>query len=184
MHAAAVPLLASLLCYVVAAAAVTEEPLHTLKKSCQFTLGNRRFDLCPVFEGNEGGWSVAYDRQTPPTVTKTEYKISFAGALKKSKKVPSHEQVRQVLSIGSDLPVFYGDCCVRWVLVQVCLLTFWIRWMFHRSAEIALNGEKFICRIWQAKPSVYAQSSKGDCSLPVTLSNNCCFTCTHANIAM
>ncbi|PCH37043.1 hypothetical protein WOLCODRAFT_140694 [Wolfiporia cocos MD-104 SS10] len=80
------------LCRSLAAAAATGQSLTTLAKSCRFTLDNQKFDLCPVFEGNDGGWTVAHSRQTPPTVTKTEYKISFQGPLKRSKKVSDDEQ--------------------------------------------------------------------------------------------
>ena len=89
----AVPLLGSLAS--AAATGVAPESLDALARRCQFTLGNRRFDLCPVFDGKEEGWTVVSERPTPPTVTKVEYRISFAGPLKTSQWAPRDEQVRQ-----------------------------------------------------------------------------------------
>ncbi|KAH9912464.1 uncharacterized protein B0H18DRAFT_1053838 [Fomitopsis serialis] len=88
--ALAVPLLGSLAS--AASTGVAAESLNALTRHCQFTLGNRRFDLCPVFEGNDGGWTVGFERSTPPTVTKAEYRISFAGPLKTTKWTPHDEQ--------------------------------------------------------------------------------------------
>lgn len=91
--ALAVPLLGSLVS--AAATGVAPESLDALARRCQFTLGNRRFDLCPVFEGKEEGWTVVSEWPTPPTVTKVEYRISFTGPLKTNKWSPREEQVRQ-----------------------------------------------------------------------------------------
>ncbi len=93
MHGTAIAFSLSLLASLAAAAAV-EEPVGILAKQCKFALGDRHFDMCPVFEGNEGGWTVSRERQTPPTVTKDEYRISFQGPLKRSKKIASDDHVR------------------------------------------------------------------------------------------
>ncbi|KAH9829827.1 uncharacterized protein C8Q71DRAFT_389497 [Rhodofomes roseus] len=85
-----IPLLGSLAS--AAATGVATETLDALARQCQFTLGNRRFDLCPIFEGRESGWTVGSERSTPPTVTKAEYRISFAGPLKTTKWTPHDEQ--------------------------------------------------------------------------------------------
>lgn len=95
----AVPLIGSLAS--VAATGVAPESMDALARRCQFTLGNRRFDLCPVVEGKEEGWTVVSERPTPPTVTKVEYRISFRGPLKTTKWSPHDEQVR-CLCIRSD----------------------------------------------------------------------------------
>ncbi|KAH9925764.1 uncharacterized protein B0H18DRAFT_1008147 [Fomitopsis serialis] len=79
--ALAVPLLGSLAS--AASTGVAAESLNALTRHCQFTLGNRRFDLCPVFEGNDGGWTVGLS---------AEYRISFAGPLKTTKWTPHDEQ--------------------------------------------------------------------------------------------
>ncbi|KZT64737.1 hypothetical protein DAEQUDRAFT_732285 [Daedalea quercina L-15889] len=88
--ALAAPLLGSLAS--AAATGVAAESLDTLARRCQFTLGNRRFDLCPVFEGKDEGWILGFEQSTPPTVTKREYRISFAGPLKSTKWSPRDEQ--------------------------------------------------------------------------------------------
>ena len=94
--ALAAPLLGSLASASAAATpGVAPESLDVLARRCQFTLGNRRFDLCPVFDGKAEGWTVVSERPTPPTVTKVEYRISFAGPLKASQWTPRDEQVRQ-----------------------------------------------------------------------------------------
>ncbi|KAH9849418.1 hypothetical protein C2E23DRAFT_935780 [Lenzites betulinus] len=66
--------------------------LESLAKQCKFTLGNQRFDLCPVLDGNDGGWSFKSERKTPPTVTTSSYRISLQGPLKKDENAPQHEQ--------------------------------------------------------------------------------------------
>lgn len=62
--------------------------------NCAFSIGNHNFDLCPVLDGNEGGWKVEFERRTPPTVTKTSYRIDLKAPLKKDEALPGHEQVR------------------------------------------------------------------------------------------
>ncbi|KZT02824.1 uncharacterized protein LAESUDRAFT_729791 [Laetiporus sulphureus 93-53] len=91
MHGIAIAFSLSLLASLVAAVAV-EEPVGVLAKQCDFTLGGRRFDMCPVFEGKDRGWTVSREQQTPPTITKTEYRISFQGPLKRNRKIASYEQ--------------------------------------------------------------------------------------------
>ncbi|KAI0360733.1 hypothetical protein OH77DRAFT_1493144 [Trametes cingulata] len=66
--------------------------LKSLKEQCNFALGGQQFDLCPVLEGNDGGWSIETERKTPPTITKTSYTISLQGPLEKDENVPQHEQ--------------------------------------------------------------------------------------------
>ncbi|CCM03455.1 uncharacterized protein FIBRA_05588 [Fibroporia radiculosa] len=91
MHAAALVLIVPLFCSAAAAAAMGQS-LSSLAKQCQFTLGHQRFDLCPIFEDDAGGWTISRSRKTPPTITKTQYHVSLSGALKISKKIPSEEQ--------------------------------------------------------------------------------------------
>ncbi|THH30960.1 hypothetical protein EUX98_g3214 [Antrodiella citrinella] len=54
-----------------------------LVKHCRFTLEDQTFDICPILKAGKdsGGWTVESVRQTPPTVTKTVYKISLNGPL-------------------------------------------------------------------------------------------------------
>ncbi|KAJ8487770.1 hypothetical protein ONZ51_g3951 [Trametes cubensis] len=83
-----------------AAAAAADPPdsvkkfrrLEDLTKQCKFGLGGLWFDLCPVFEGNDGGWTFALERKTPPTITKTSYNIRLRGPLEVDDNVPAHEQ--------------------------------------------------------------------------------------------
>ncbi|KAI0371892.1 hypothetical protein BV20DRAFT_126812 [Pilatotrama ljubarskyi] len=106
-------------------------PLKNLKDHCKFTVGGQLFDLCPVLEGNDGGWSVESERRTPPTITKTSYKISLLGPLEKEKNVPEHEQVS---GCGPDLCTTLGrgisrraqvrhpslsECCIPALTVRV-----------------------------------------------------------------
>lgn len=69
-------------------------------KHCRFTLEGQNFDLCPIFKAGKeaGGWTVVSERQTPPTVTKTQYKISFNGPLPRNDSLPSHIQVLNVIN--------------------------------------------------------------------------------------
>lgn len=69
---------------------------ESLVKTCDFKIGGHHFKLCPLFEGD---WKsrfkqLEWEEQTPPTVTKTVYKMSLAGPLKVDKTLPEHEQVR------------------------------------------------------------------------------------------
>ncbi|KAI0635105.1 hypothetical protein C8Q77DRAFT_1105856 [Trametes polyzona] len=66
--------------------------LDSLAKQCKFSLGSQQFDLCPILEGNDGGWTIETERRTPPTVTKTSFRISLQGPLKKEENVPQYEQ--------------------------------------------------------------------------------------------
>ncbi|KAI8986763.1 autophagy-related protein 27-domain-containing protein [Trametes punicea] len=66
--------------------------IDDLTKQCQFVLGGQAFDLCPILEGNDGGWSIETERKTPPTVTKTSYRINLKGPLEKDADAPRHEQ--------------------------------------------------------------------------------------------
>ncbi|KAI0929449.1 hypothetical protein AcV7_005300 [Taiwanofungus camphoratus] len=73
-------------------AAATGRTLESLAKQCRFSLDHRRYDLCPILEGNAGGWTIEHERQTPPTITKTVYRIGLTEPLKKEDGVPNHEQ--------------------------------------------------------------------------------------------
>ncbi|KAI0701711.1 autophagy-related protein 27-domain-containing protein [Earliella scabrosa] len=66
--------------------------LKNLVDECAFTVAGTSFDLCPVVNGNEVGWTVKTERRTPPTVTATEYRIDLKAPLKKDGEVPGHEQ--------------------------------------------------------------------------------------------
>lgn len=61
--------------------------------SCHFNVGDQEFDLCPVLEGKEAGWTVEFENQTPPTLTRTQYKISLHGSLQRDQSLPDDEQV-------------------------------------------------------------------------------------------
>ena len=67
--------------------------LGSLAKRCSFKLGETSFDLCPIVEGNEGGWTVQFERKTPPTVTKTSYRIDLRKPLERDSNAPGEEQV-------------------------------------------------------------------------------------------
>lgn len=70
--------------------------LKNLVDECAFTLGETNFNLCPVVNGNEGGWSVEYERKTPPTITKTSYRIDLKAPLKRDEKVNQYDQVSRL----------------------------------------------------------------------------------------
>ncbi|OBZ77234.1 hypothetical protein A0H81_02042 [Grifola frondosa] len=61
-------------------------------QQCSFTLGDQRFDLCPIVNGQEENWSIEFEQRTPPTLTKTAYKISLRGPLQRDKALPRYEQ--------------------------------------------------------------------------------------------
>ncbi|KAI0075596.1 hypothetical protein K474DRAFT_1599538 [Panus rudis PR-1116 ss-1] len=65
-----------------------------LDKRCQFTVDDQHFDLCPILGGDNAGKviTITQDRLTPPTTTKTEYKISLNGPLKRDGTLPSQYQ--------------------------------------------------------------------------------------------
>lgn len=68
---------------------------ESLVKSCDFRIGGHHFKLCPMFEGD---WKsrfkyLQWEEQTPPTVTKTTYKMSLGGPLRVNNTLPEHEQV-------------------------------------------------------------------------------------------
>lgn len=65
----------------------------SLANSCHFAVEDQKFDLCPVLEGKENGWTVEFEKRTPPTVTRTQYKISLHGSLEKDQSLPDDEQV-------------------------------------------------------------------------------------------
>ena len=67
--------------------------LGSLAKRCSFQLGKTKFNLCPILEGNDGGWTVQWETRTPPTVTKTTYRIDLRGPLQRDANVPREEQV-------------------------------------------------------------------------------------------
>lgn len=67
---------------------------ESLVKTCDFKIGGHHFKLCPLFEGD---WKsrfkqLEWEEQTPPTVTKTVYKMNLAGPLKVDQTLPEHEQ--------------------------------------------------------------------------------------------
>ncbi|KAH9896810.1 hypothetical protein C8Q73DRAFT_687159 [Cubamyces lactineus] len=66
--------------------------LESLEKQCKFVLGGQWFDLCPVLEGNDGGWRLELELRTPPTITKTSYSIKLRGPLETDQSVPQYEQ--------------------------------------------------------------------------------------------
>lgn len=66
---------------------------NSLSARCHFKVDNQEFDLCPVFEEKQTGWTVEFDNLTPPTQTITEYKISLHGPLARDQSVPDDEQV-------------------------------------------------------------------------------------------
>ena len=68
--------------------------LKNLVEQCAFSLGDHDFNLCPILNGNDGGWKVESERRTPPTVTKTSYRIDLKEPLKRDAALPGHEQVR------------------------------------------------------------------------------------------
>ncbi|EMD36554.1 hypothetical protein CERSUDRAFT_26683, partial [Gelatoporia subvermispora B] len=59
---------------------------------CSFDVGNASFDLCPILNGNEGGWRIENERRTPPTITKTIYQIGLKEKLTVDESKPKHEQ--------------------------------------------------------------------------------------------
>ncbi|OJT07763.1 hypothetical protein TRAPUB_1355 [Trametes pubescens] len=80
--------------------------LESLTKQCKFTLGGQQFDLCPILEGNEGGWTTEIERRTPPTVTKTSYQIALQGPLAKDKNATKYDQVSRRDSLTNRRPLF------------------------------------------------------------------------------
>ncbi|KAI0330635.1 hypothetical protein GY45DRAFT_1323368 [Cubamyces sp. BRFM 1775] len=66
--------------------------LESLTKQCKFGLGGLWFDLCPILEGNDAGWTFELVRKTPPTITTTSYSIRLRGPLEKDENTPQHEQ--------------------------------------------------------------------------------------------
>ena len=76
--------------------------LGSLAKRCSFQLGKLNFDLCPIVEGNEGGWTVQFERRTPPTVTKTSYRIDLRQPLQRDANAPEEEQVSLCVSWNPD----------------------------------------------------------------------------------
>lgn len=73
--------------------------LKNLVEQCAFSLGDHDFNLCPILNGNDGGWKVESERRTPPTVTKTSYRIDLKEPLKRDAALPGHEQVRDHCSL-------------------------------------------------------------------------------------
>ena len=82
--------------------------LGSLAKQCSFKLGQTTYDLCPILEGNDGGWTVELERKTPPTVTKTVYRIDLQKPLQRDANMPGEEQVSlcvtSVLQFGLCFP--------------------------------------------------------------------------------
>ena len=67
--------------------------LKNLVEQCAFSLGDHDFNLCPILNGNDGGWKVESERRTPPTITKTIYQIGLKEKLAVDESKPKHEQV-------------------------------------------------------------------------------------------
>ncbi|KAK7691468.1 hypothetical protein QCA50_004867 [Cerrena zonata] len=65
-----------------------------LAKHCRLDVDGQSFDLCPIFDAREGedGWTVERVKQTPPTITTTQYKFALDKPLKKDGTLPAHEQ--------------------------------------------------------------------------------------------
>ncbi|KDQ53930.1 hypothetical protein JAAARDRAFT_38901 [Jaapia argillacea MUCL 33604] len=79
--------------WTVAASAKTHS-LRSLTKDCRFTLDAHEYDLCPIFtpQHDDKPIVVAFGQKTPPTITRTEYRIALGGALKTNESLPEHEQ--------------------------------------------------------------------------------------------
>ncbi|KAA1472706.1 hypothetical protein DENSPDRAFT_839047 [Dentipellis sp. KUC8613] len=76
-----------------AAGTGTGRALKSLVRDCQFAIGDYKFNLCPLFEQQDTlQQTIVFDTQTPPTVTKTVYKLNLDGPLPKNEKLPAHEQ--------------------------------------------------------------------------------------------
>lgn len=68
--------------------------LDSLASQCQFMVDGNGFDLCPMFGSQKsGGWLVLYDRNTPPSITTTEYRIMIDGKLPKNASLEDNMQV-------------------------------------------------------------------------------------------
>ena len=67
---------------------------NRLTDLCKFMVDGYTYDLCPVVQRHEGRVIFTDLRDTPPTVTKHHYHISFGGPLGKSDKHSAEEQVR------------------------------------------------------------------------------------------
>lgn len=95
-----VPGLFALSSLAAAAAASDSESVSALeapdpRRGCQFKLKGLEFDFCPLSRA-EPVRKIVSVQQTPPTVTHTTYTISLVGPLKRDKKLPAHEQVRDL----------------------------------------------------------------------------------------
>ncbi|CDO74760.1 hypothetical protein BN946_scf185001.g8 [Trametes cinnabarina] len=82
--------------------------LNDLTKQCRFVLAGQIFDLCPILEGNDGGWLLENEQRTWPTVTRNEYKISLRGPLDKDDDAPQHEQEITICAVSNRRP-FHKD---------------------------------------------------------------------------
>lgn len=65
-----------------------------LTDQCKFMVDGYKYDLCPLVKYNGGIWTVEDVRQTPPSITSHQYRISFAGPLPKNESLTDDEQVR------------------------------------------------------------------------------------------
>lgn len=103
-----VPLL-PLLLLAVAVLASDEE----VAKHCRFSLEGQDFDLCPIMKAGKdsNGWTVEWENQTPPTITKTQYRISFTGPLPRDESKPEHVQVIHTTN---------RSCACHWVTWSFC----------------------------------------------------------------
>ena len=64
-------------------------------KHCRFALEGQNFDICPILRAGKdsNGWTVVSEKQTPPTITKTYYRISLTGPLSRNASIPEEFQV-------------------------------------------------------------------------------------------
>ncbi|KAI0777632.1 hypothetical protein BD413DRAFT_467353 [Trametes elegans] len=86
--------------------------LSSLTEQCKFTLEGQAFDLCPILDGNDGGWTLETERRTPPTITKTSYSINLRGPLEKDENAAQHEQCPPgtwICQIVSNRRPFHND---------------------------------------------------------------------------
>lgn len=62
---------------------------------CQLTLGNDRFNLCPLLNErrNPGRLDLVYRYEAPPAITTIAYNISLNGPIPRSVEIPDDEQV-------------------------------------------------------------------------------------------
>ncbi|TFY62128.1 hypothetical protein EVG20_g6814 [Dentipellis fragilis] len=125
----------------------TGRALKSLVKDCQFAIGDYKFNLCPLFEQQDAlQQTIVFDTQTPPTVTKTVYKLNLDGPLPKNEKLPDHEQCPD----GTWFSLFLS--------LSVCT------YRMHAGINRRPEHEDEDPRIVQVVPVVGSQSASGDSS--------------------